>query len=130
MFSILFLTSNSEPAFPMLNTFVESQIIAKTPSLPISLSLFEFIFPPIKGSGSIFQSPVCKIIPAGVSILSPLGSRIECVKVMYSILKESKIIVPFNSTILRYFVISIFFSLNFSFTKIAVNGVANILHSN
>ena len=47
-------------------------------------------------SGSIFQSPVCKITPAGVSILRPLGSRIEWVNVMYSILKGSKSTVPFN----------------------------------
>ena len=77
IFSILFLTSNSEPALPKLKTLVESHIIARTPSLPISFNLFEFVFPPIKGSGSIFQSPVCKITPAGVSILKPFGSRIE-----------------------------------------------------
>jgi len=35
------------------------------------------MFPPIKGSGSIFQSPVCKTTPAGVSILKPFGSKIE-----------------------------------------------------
>jgi hypothetical protein len=74
---MLFLTSNSEPALPKLKTFVESHIIARTPSLPISFNLLELIFPPIKGSGSIFQSPVCKITPAGVSILKPFGSRIE-----------------------------------------------------
>ena len=99
--SILFLTSNSEPALPILKTLVESHIIANTPSLPISLRRLELIFPPIKGSGSIFQSPVCNITPAGVSILSPFGSKIECVKVIYSILNGLKSIVPFNSTILR-----------------------------
>ena len=93
---MLFLTSNSEPALPKLKTFVESHIIASTPSLPISFNLFELIFPPIKGSGSIFQSQVCKISPAGVSILRPLGSRIECVNVIYSILNVSRSTIPFN----------------------------------
>ena len=77
MLSILFLTSSSDPALPILKTFVESQIIANTPSLPISLRRLELILPPINGSGSIFQSPVCNIFPAGVSILRPLGSKIE-----------------------------------------------------
>ena len=75
--SKFFLTSNSEPDRPALKTFVESQIIARTPSSPISFNLFEFISSPIKGFGSTFQSPVCKIIPAGVLILNPLGSNIE-----------------------------------------------------
>ena len=70
-------TSSSDPALPALNTFVESHIIAKTPSFPISLSLSEFIFSPISGSGSHFQSPVCNIFPTGVCILRPLGSSIE-----------------------------------------------------
>ena len=83
----------------MLKTFVESQIIARTPSLPISFNLSEFIFPPIKGLGSTFQSPVCNIVPAGVSILNPLGSKIECVKVIYSILKGPRFILPLSSTI-------------------------------
>ena len=89
----------------------------------------ELIFSPIKGSGSIFQSPVCKITPAGVSIIRPFGSRIEWVNVMYSILKGYKSIVPFNCTILRCLVISMCFSLNFSLISTAVNGVAYILHS-
>ena len=66
MLRMLFLTSISDPDFPTLKTFVESQIIAKTPSSPISFNLFEFISPPINGLGSTFQSPVCKILPAGV----------------------------------------------------------------
>ena len=73
----LFLTSSSEPDLPWLKTFVESHIIAKTPSLPISLSLSELILPPISGFGSTFQSPVCNTVPAGVFILKPLGSKIE-----------------------------------------------------
>jgi len=45
------------------------------------------IVSPIKGLGSHFQSPVCKTVPAGVSMLRPLGSSIECVYVTNSILK-------------------------------------------
>ena len=85
---------------------------------------------PIKGFGSTFQSPVCKITPAGVFILSPFGSNIECVKVMYSISNGSKETFPFNSTICKSLVISICFSLNFSLINTAVKGVANILHCN
>ena len=47
---------------------------------------------------------------------------------MYSILKGSRDTLPFNSTIFKSFVISICFSLNFSLIKIAVKGVAKILH--
>jgi hypothetical protein len=38
-FKRFFLTSDSEPDLPALKTLVESQIIARTPSSPISLSL-------------------------------------------------------------------------------------------
>ena len=74
---MLSLTSFSEPDLPTLKTFVESHIIVKTPSFPISINLLEFMLSPTKGFGSHFQSPVCRILPAGVSILSPLGSTIE-----------------------------------------------------
>ena len=124
IFNIFFLTSASDPDLPALKTFVESQIIARTPSSPISFNLLELILSPIKGLGSTFQSPVCKTTPAGVFILSPLGSKIEWVKVIYSTSKGFKSTFPFNSTICKSFVISICFSLNFSLIKTAVNGVA------
>ena len=47
---------------------------------------------------------------------------------MYSILNVSKFIGPFRLTIFKYLVLSICFSLNFSVIKIAVKGVAKILH--
>ena len=68
------------------------------------------------------------MFPAGVSILRPFGSNIECVNVINSILNGSKFTVPFKSTILRLLPMSILFSLNFSLIKTAVNGVENILH--
>ena len=125
---MLFLTSISDPDFPTLKTFVESQIIAKTPSSPISFNLFEFISPPINGLGSTFQSPVCRILPAGVSILKPFGSKIECVSVINSILNGFNSNVLLSSFIFKNGLISIFFSLNFSEIKTLVNGVAYILH--
>ena len=44
--------------------------------------------------------------------------------------KGSNLTFPFNSTICKSLVISICFSLNFSFINTAVNGVAKILHFN
>ena len=63
------------------------------------------------------------MLPTGVSILNPLGSNIECVKVINSILNGFKSTVPFKSTIFKLLPISIRFSLNFSLIKTAVNGV-------
>ena len=73
----LSLTSDSDPALPGLKMLVESHIIADTPSSPIFFNLSSSILFPINGLGSIFQSPVCKIVPKGVLILNPLGSKIE-----------------------------------------------------
>ena len=114
----------SDPDLPALKTFVESQIIARTPSSPISFNLLALISSPINGFGSTFQSPVCRTTPRGVLIFKPFGSKIECVSVMYSISKGSKFTFPFSSTICKSLVISICFSLNFSLINTAVNGVA------
>ena len=73
----LSLTSDSEPALPGLKILVESHIIAVTPPSPIFFNLSSSILFPINGFGSIFQSPVCKIVPRGVLMLNPLGSKIE-----------------------------------------------------
>ena len=124
IFKRLSLTSDSDPALPGLKTFVESQIIAKTFPFPISFSFFSLILSPIKGFGSTFQSPVCNTVPAGVLMLKPFGSKIEWVKVTNSISNGPNLILPFNLTIFNFFFISIFFSLNFSAIKTAVNGVA------
>ena len=120
----LSLTSDSEPALPGLNIFVESQIIAETPLSPIFLSFASSIFPPINGLGSIFQSPVCNMVPSGVLMQRPLGSRIECVKVTKSISKLPSLILLFSATIFKCETMSIFFSLNFSTSNVAVKGVA------
>ena len=123
MLSKLSLTSDSDPALPGLKIFVESQIIAETPLLPIFFNFSSSILFPIKGLGSIFQSPVCRIVPNGVLILKPLGSKIEWVRVTKSISKAPSLIWLFNGTILRNEDISIFFSLNFSVSRAAVKGV-------
>ena len=101
IFKRLFLTSNSEPARPTLNTFVESHIMVDIPSLPISFNLSELIFDPTSGSGSYFQSPVCKIFEFGVLIYKPFGSTIECVNETNSILNGFKSKFPPNGTIFK-----------------------------
>ena len=77
IFKRLFLTVSSEPDLPTVKIFVESQTMARTPSLPICFNLSMSIFLPTIGFSSIFQSPVCKTTPAGVLIFNPFGSRIE-----------------------------------------------------
>ena len=75
--------------------------MAITPFLPIDLSLVSSTLFPIRGFGSTFQSPVCKITPSGVVILNPLGSKIECVNVTKSISKGPNFIWLFSSTIFK-----------------------------
>ena len=79
-------TPASEPDTPGENTFVLSQTIASTPSSPTARKASTSTPSPICGSGSIFQSPVCKISPAGVRITNAFGSGMEWVKVISSIL--------------------------------------------
>ena len=67
---------------------------------------------------------MCRTVPDGVLILSPLGSSIECVRVTNSILKGPNEILPLSSTIFNLFPKSIFFSLNFSLINMLVKGVA------
>ena len=64
-------------------------------------NLSSLIFFPTSGLGSTFQSPVWNIVPDGVVIFKPFGSIIECVNVTKSILKGSRLIVPFSSIIFR-----------------------------
>ena len=51
--------------------------MAITPFSPIDFNFFSSTLFPIRGFGSTFQSPVCKITPSGVVMLNPLGSKIE-----------------------------------------------------
>ena len=66
--------------------------MAITPFSPIDLSFFSSTLLPINGFGSTFQSPVCRTTPSGVFMQSPLGSKIECVKVTKSISKGPSLI--------------------------------------
>ncbi len=75
-------TSASEPASPSTKTLVESQTMASTPSSPSRRMASWSVGAPSSGSGSIFQSPVCRIVPSGVLIARPLGSGIEWVRVI------------------------------------------------
>ena len=77
-------TVASEPASPSTKTLVLSHTMASAPSSPMRCSIASSVTSPSSGSGSIFQSPVCKIVPNRVRIASALGSRIECVMVISS----------------------------------------------
>ncbi len=57
---------------------MESQTSASTPWSPISRSASVLGASPSTGVSSIFQSPVWKMLPNGVSISTPLPSGIEC----------------------------------------------------
>ena len=67
----------------------------------ISFNFFSSIVPPINGLGSIFQSPVWRIVPKGVEILKPFGSKIEWVKVTKSISNGPNFILLFDGTIFK-----------------------------
>ncbi|MNT57197.1 hypothetical protein D3C86_1890580 [compost metagenome] len=60
---------------------VLSQTMASTPSSPRRLIASTSVRSPTTGSSSIFQSPVCRIVPSGVLIARPFGSAIEWVSV-------------------------------------------------
>ena len=70
-------TPSSLPAKPGEKTFVLSQIMAKMPSSPTAFKALESTGSPICGASSIFQSPVCRIVPSSVRIAKALGSAIE-----------------------------------------------------
>ena len=95
MTSIRFLaTSASDPVLPSQNTLVESQTMAKTPSWPRARNLASSEVWPTRGSGSSFQSPVCSTDPAFVVIKTALGSGMEWVKVINSMVKGPMVQVP------------------------------------
>ena len=52
--------------------------MARQPSSPSARSFFSSVTSPRIGVGSIFQSPVCKTLPAGVRMISAFNSGIEC----------------------------------------------------
>ena len=76
---------------PSRTALVESPMSASTPSSPSAVSFFCVGRPPISGVGSIFQSPVCSTMPAGVRIASAFDSGIECATLTNSIVERSEI---------------------------------------
>ena len=90
--------SASEPDEPGLNTLVESQTMASTPSSPSWRSAASSDAGPTTGSGSNFQSPVCSTVPRGVRMAMALGSGIEWVRVISSRSKGPTRKRPLNGT--------------------------------
>ena len=70
-------TSASEGERPSRTALVESPTSASTPSSPSAVSFASSVGAPTSGVGSIFQSPVCSTVPAGVRIASAFDSGIE-----------------------------------------------------
>ncbi len=94
-------TSASEPAWPSTKTLVESQTMASMPSSPSFWMASLSVTAPSNGSGSIFQSPVWRMVPSGVRIARPFGSGIEWVSVISSISKgPSEILPPRGTTVI------------------------------
>ncbi len=77
-------TSASDGERPSRTALVESPISASTPASPSAVSLGASVGAPMSGVGSIFQSPVCSTVPAGVRIASALDSGIEWATLMKS----------------------------------------------
>ncbi len=67
----------SDFVYPSRSAFVESQNIARTPSLPSSAKRPRSIIPPSVGVQSILKSPVWTIVPAGECIASATASGTE-----------------------------------------------------
>ncbi len=76
------------------------------------------------GSGSIFQSPVCRIVPSGVLIARPFGSGIEWVNVIISRSNGPIENLPPSGTSVIDTSSSSRASRSFSRSRKAVNGVA------
>mmetsp|Transcript_4963 Transcript_4963/g.9319 ORF Transcript_4963/g.9319 Transcript_4963/m.9319 type:complete len:249 (-) Transcript_4963:239-985(-) len=80
-------TSRSEVVRPGESTLVESLIIRVTPSLPATSNADRSKICPSTGSSSIFQSPVCTMVPSLHRNMHPKQSGMECVTRMVSISK-------------------------------------------
>ena len=116
-------TVASEPATPSTNTLVLSQVMASTPSSPSRLRAATSVRPPVIGSGSIFQSPVCSTTPSGVRIASAFGSGVEWVMVTRSMVNGPSRTCPPSGTSLIFTLSRRSASRSFSRTRKAVKGV-------
>ena len=93
-------TSDSDGERPSRTALVESPISASTPSSPSAVSFAASVGAPMIGVGSIFQSPVCSTVPAGVRIASALDSGIEWATLMKSIVNGPSVSRPPSGTTL------------------------------
>ena len=98
--------------------------MASTPSSPSRRMASSSVGSPVSGSGSIFQSPVCRMVPSGVRIATPLGSGIEWVSVSSCISKGPSVSVPRSGISVIFASSSSPCSRSFSRSRKAVNGVA------
>ncbi len=79
---------------------------------------------PTSGVASIFQSPVCRMVPSGVRMARPLGSGIEWVMVTISMSKAPSWNRPPSGISVRSTSSSRPASRSFSRIRKAVKGVA------
>ncbi len=75
--AMVLATSRSDGELPSRMAFVESPTSASTPSSPSAVRRASSGLPPMVGVASIFQSPVCRIVPSGVRMAIALLSGIE-----------------------------------------------------
>lgn len=80
-------TSRSPTVRPGDSTFVESDISSATPSAPAAAKASRSNAWPSSGSSSIFQSPVCTMLPNSLRRIMPQQSGMECVTRNGSILQ-------------------------------------------
>ena len=120
----LWRTSFSLPEWPSTMALVESQTIASTPRSPSAARAASSVGGPISGVGSIFQSPVCRTMPCGVSIASAWDSGMECAMRMKRSLKGARSMLPPGGTMWIFTWFSSCASISLRRRKAAANGVA------
>ena len=117
-------TSASDPATPSWKTLVESHTMARMPSSPMRRSFAASVGAPSIGSGSSFQSPVCRTVPSGVVMAMPFGSGMEWVRVISSMPNGPMSKRPDSGTSMIFTWSRRPLSRSFSRTRKAVKGVA------
>ncbi len=88
------------------------------------MSLAASVGAPMSGVGSIFQSPVCSTMPAGVRIASALDSGIEWATLMKSMANGPSVSRPPSGTTFIGICGAPGSEARFASNKAAVNGVA------
>ena len=117
-------TSDSDGERPSRTALVESPSSARQPSSPSARSRFSSVGGPITGVGSIFQSPVCRIVPCRVLMISPFDSGIECAIETYSMSNGPSLMRPPSGTCVIGTSMAPGSPLRLASNSAAVNGVA------